>query len=130
MYNLLLAITASADAAEQQNPLMQFIMTFGMLGVFLIFMYIMVIRPQRKRDKELKESMNKMGIGDTIITIGGIVGVLASYDDDYVTIYSSVANTPIKFQRAAIQTVIPREGKSDTKKDKDNETKKDKKKEE
>ena len=126
-----MAISATGDAAAtEQNPVTQLFMTVGMIGVFLIFMYIMVIRPQRKRDKELKESMKNMSIGDTIITIGGIVGVLASYDDDYVTIYSSVANTPIKFQRGAIQTVIPREGKPDAKKESKKESKKDKKKEE
>ncbi|MBR6880983.1 MAG: preprotein translocase subunit YajC [Clostridiales bacterium] len=107
MFTFLLEDTTQAAAG---STMMSAFGSIAMIFIFLGLMYFMVMRPQKKREKELRAQMDAMKIGDTIITIGGIVGVLASQDDDTVTIYSSVANTPIKFQKAAIQTVVPRDG--------------------
>lgn len=109
------ALMTTDAQSVQQDGITSILMSVGMVIIVVGFMYFMVIRPQRKRDKELKDQMSKMTVGDTIITIGGIMGVLASSDDDSVTIYSSVANTPIKLQKAAIQTVIPRDSKKEEK---------------
>ena len=111
MFNL---FTDTASQADATSMLPNFIL-FGVLAVVFIFA---VVLPQKKRDKEQKEKLNNMKIGDTIITIGGIVGILAKISDDEVTIYSSTANTPITFQKAAIQTVISRDSEKSAPKDK------------
>jgi preprotein translocase subunit YajC len=111
MFNL---FTDTASQADATSMLPNFIL-FGVLAVVFIFA---VVLPQKKRDKEQKEKLNNMRIGDTIITIGGIVGILAKISDDEVTIYSSTANTPITFQKAAIQTVISRDSEKSAPKDK------------
>lgn len=102
MFNL---FTDTATQGDMTSMLPQ----LGLLGVLAIVFVLTVVVPQKKRDKEAKERLNNMKLGDTIVTIGGIVGVLAKISDDDVTIYSSNANTPITFQKAAIQTVIPRD---------------------
>ena len=106
--------TDTASQADATSMLPNFIL-FGVLAVVFIFA---VVLPQKKRDREQKEKLNNMRIGDTIITIGGIVGILAKISDDEVTIYSSTANTPITFQKAAIQTVISRDSEKSAPKDK------------
>lgn len=111
MFNL---FTDTASQADATSMLLNFIL-FGVLAVVFIFA---VVLPQKKRDREQKEKLNNMRIGDTIITIGGIVGILAKISDDEVTIYSSTANTPITFQKAAIQTVISRDSEKSAPKDK------------
>lgn len=111
MFNL---FTDTASQADATSMLPNFIL-FGVLAVVFIFA---VVLPQKKRDREQKEKLNNMRIGDTIITIGGIVGILAKISDDEVTIYSSTANTPITFQKAAIQTVISRDSEKSAPKDK------------
>ena len=81
--------------------------------MFVVF-YFILIRPQRKRDKELKKEMENLAVGDKVVTIGGLVGVVANIGDEEVTIYTSAANTPVSYTKAAIQTVIPRNSDSDS----------------
>jgi len=110
--------------AQGQGDMVSALPSIGLLLLFIPVFYLIVVRPQKKREKELKDQMSKMAIGDKIITIGGVIGVLAHISDDEVTIYTSAANTPVTFQKAAIQTVIPRNGeKKDSKKDASNEKK-------
>ncbi len=80
-----------------------------MLGVVMLVMYFITIRPQRKREKELREQVDKMVVGDKIVTIGGVVGTIANIRDEEVTITTSVANTMITFRKTAISTVTKRD---------------------
>lgn len=50
------------------------------LGVFFVVMIVMTVIPQRKQKKKMAEMMNSIAVGDKIMTIGGIVGVITSID--------------------------------------------------
>ena len=76
--------------------------------MFVVF-YFILIRPQRKKDKELKEQMSKLAVGDRVVTIGGLVGFVANIKDDQVTISTSAANTLVTFTKSAIQSVVKRD---------------------
>ena len=60
--------------------------SFVLLGVMLVMMYFMVIRPQRVRDKQQAEMRNSIEVGDGVTTIGGIVGRVVSVKDDTLLI--------------------------------------------
>jgi len=62
-------------------------------------MYFFTIRPQKKREKELKAKLEKIKPGDKVMTIGGIVGRVANISGDEVTLYSGVANTMLTFKK-------------------------------
>lgn len=94
------ATEPGADATQQ------LIFTVGSLIFFGVVLYFLVIRPQKKKEKELKEQMSKLRVGDTVVTIGGLVGRVANIKDDEITISTSVANTLVVFQKAAISSVI------------------------
>ena len=79
-----------------------------MVGL-LVVMYFITIRPQRKKDKDLKAQIAKMAVGDSVVTIGGIVGVIANIKDDEVTISTSVAHTMLTFKKSSISTIKKRE---------------------
>ena len=83
--------------------------SFAILIVLFIVMYFIMIRPQRKKDKELKEQMSKLAVGDRVVTIGGLVGFVANIKDDQVTISTSAANTLVTFTKSAIQSVVKRD---------------------
>ncbi|MBR4404562.1 MAG: preprotein translocase subunit YajC [Clostridiales bacterium] len=85
------------------------ILSFGVLILMFVIMYFILIRPQRKKDKELKEQMNKLSVGDRVVTIGGLVGFVANIKDDQVTISTSAANTLVTFTKSAINSVVKRE---------------------
>lgn len=83
--------------------------TLGMLAplaLMFVVMYFLMIRPQKNKEKKLREQINAMKIGDNIMTIGGIIGRVASMTDDEVTIYTSVANTMMTFKKSAVSTII------------------------
>ncbi len=95
------------------------IMGIGMVVLFGAVMYFMIYLPQKKRDKKLKEQMDKLMVGDKVVTIGGLIGIVARITEDDVTIYTSAANTPVTYTKSAIQTVVPRNGEADSDKKKD-----------
>ena len=97
---------SDAEAAQAANSTQQLIFTVGSLVLFGLVMYFMIIRPQKKREKELKEKMSSLRVGDQVVTIGGIVGKVANIKDDEITVSTSLANTLITFQKTAISTVV------------------------
>jgi preprotein translocase subunit YajC len=76
-------------------------------GLILIFvvMYLLMIRPQRKRQKALDELRNNIVAGDRITTIGGIKGTVTKVGDDEVTIQVGSDRIKLDIRRWAVSTV-------------------------
>ncbi|MBR5479819.1 MAG: preprotein translocase subunit YajC [Clostridia bacterium] len=78
------------------------------LPVILIFVvfYFFLIRPEKKRKKEIDAMRNSLKVGDTVTTIGGIIGEIAyiNNDDNIVAIRTGKDGVEIKFARWAIGT--------------------------
>jgi preprotein translocase subunit YajC len=68
-------------------------------------MYVMVILPQKRRDKKQRELINSIQVGTNIVTVGGVMGKVINIKDDEITIESGVERTKIKIQRWAIKDV-------------------------
>ncbi|MDE5835264.1 MAG: preprotein translocase subunit YajC, partial [Ruminococcus sp.] len=62
----------------------------------------MMIRPQKKRDNELKEMQNSLEVGDEIVTGGGIVGIVVSTGEDTVVIETGGARHKLRIKTWAI----------------------------
>lgn len=63
------------------------VMLFGAYAVMiLIVMYTVVYIPNKKKQKKMQELHASVSVGDTVITIAGIVGRVVSRDQDYVTL--------------------------------------------
>ena len=83
------AVEAAADTAEQaaeMSPvaaLLQMVLPLVLMGAVF---YFMLIRPQRKKDKKVKEMLNNLKHGDRITTIGGIYGTIQAIKDDTITL--------------------------------------------
>ena len=105
--------TAQNGAAQQQqqaNPVMSTIVSILPLVLIIVLLYFMMIRPQRKREKETKEMINAMKVGDKVVTIGGICGKVSKIKDEFVFIETGNIGTQdeksvIKMERDAIRTV-------------------------
>lgn len=83
--------------------------SIGILIVMFVVFYFILIRPQRKRDKELKKEMENLAVGDKVVTIGGLIGFVANIKDDEITISTSAANSLVTYTKSAIQTVVKRD---------------------
>ena len=75
------------------------------LVVIFAVMYFVMIRPQRKQEKQLKAMINAVKVGDEIITIGGVHGKITKIKDDDITITTSTQKTLIEISRWAIKDV-------------------------
>ena len=75
-----------------------------MILIFVVF-YFMLIRPQRKKDKQVKEMLNNLKKDDRICTIGGIYGTIVSLKDDTVTLAVGKDNLSMVVARWAIRSV-------------------------
>lgn len=73
---------------------------------FLMFMYFMMIRPNKKRQQQVQEMRNGVKVGDEIITIGGVKGTICSVNDTEVIIETSEDRNKIVFVKSAIHTVV------------------------
>jgi preprotein translocase subunit YajC len=81
--------------------------TFAPIIIMFVVMYFIMIRPQQKRQKELKTMMDALGKGDEVITVGGVLGRVTKVTEGYVTIEVS-AGTEIVVQKNAVTTLLPK----------------------
>ncbi|NMA48963.1 MAG: preprotein translocase subunit YajC [Tissierellia bacterium] len=82
--------------------LQAFILPIGLLAIF----YFFAIRPQRKKEKEIKEMRGSLKVGDDVVTIGGIYGKIVVVKDDVLTIESGSAKTKLELTRWAVGSVV------------------------
>ena len=75
-----------------------------MLAMVAIF-YFLLIRPQRKKDKQVKDMLSALKVGDRICTIGGLYGTIAALKDDTVTLTMGSLQNTIVIARWAIRSV-------------------------
>lgn len=75
-----------------------------MILIFVVF-YFMLIRPQRKKDKEAKQMLDNLKVGDRICTIGGIYGTITRIKDDVLTVEVGEAKTQMVFARWAVKNI-------------------------
>jgi preprotein translocase subunit YajC len=95
MFNLFLSMPP--QAAEAPNPLMSLLPFLAIIVIFYFFM----IRPQMKRQKELRKYRESLKKGDKVITTGGIYGRVIEVKDAYVTV-EIAKEVEIKIDKSAI----------------------------
>lgn len=72
-------------------------------AVIIGAMYFILIRPQRKKQKEEKKMRENLQVGDEIVTIGGIHGRIISLKEDTFVIESKSDHSKLTFSRWALQ---------------------------
>lgn len=93
------AQTASAEGGG--------IMGFLPLILMFVVLYFVMIRPQMKRQKEVKNMLETLGVGDEVVTVGGLMGKVTQLKDQYLTV-ELVPGTEVKMQKSAVTAVLPK----------------------
>ena len=99
--------TEAAEAGEMTaaNSVAALVTTFlPMILIFVVFWFFL-IRPQRKKDKKVKEMLNNLKAGDRVCTIGGIYGTIVGLKDDTVTLSVGRDNMNMVIARWGIRSV-------------------------
>lgn len=73
-----------------------------MLVLILVVFYFFMIRPQMKKQKEMKKFRENLKTGDKVVTIGGIHGKILEVADSTVLVNSE--GTKLRFEKSAIAT--------------------------
>ena len=111
LMNLLADATATgaAEVAAEEMSTGAMIIYYAvqflpMILIFVVF-YFLLIRPQRKKDKEAKLMLDNLKVGDRICTIGGIYGTIVRIKDQVLTIEVGEQKTQMMIARWAVRNV-------------------------
>lgn len=97
---LSLADAATPAPGSPMNSLM-----IPMLAMGVIF-YFLIIRPQNKRQNDLKSLVSSLKTGDKVVTSGGIHGIIANVKEGSTLILKVADNVKIEINKDAIATVV------------------------
>lgn len=108
MLNLVLAAAGSGSGAQQPaNPMLNFLP----LLAILVVMYLLMILPQQRKQKEHRKMLDELEKGDRIITTGGILGSVSGMKEKERTVLLKVSdNTKIEILRSSIAQVLKGKG--------------------
>ena len=79
--------------------------TIVIFGVLFLFLYLFMIRPQKKQAKKDAEMRSALQVGDEVTTIGGIIGKVVSIKGETFVLETTKDKTKIRFLTAAIRNV-------------------------
>jgi len=102
----LLIAPAFAQAAPAQPQGM------GLSGILfplilIAVMYFLMIRPQMKRQKEHRAMVDKLGVGDEVLTTGGIAGTVREIGEQFVSV-EIASGVQVRVQKNAVANVLPK----------------------
>lgn len=104
MMDFLIASAMAQDAAADAP---------GMLGTFLplilivVIFWFLLIRPQMKRNKQHRELVAALSVGDEVVTAGGMLGKVTEVGETFVSLQLTDEVT-IKVQRHSVAQVVPK----------------------
>lgn len=80
---------------------------FALPLLLLVVMYFVMIRPQMKRQKELRTMIDSLASGDEVATVGGLLGRVTQLDDLFLGL-ELATGVEVKLQRSAVVQVLPK----------------------
>ena len=93
----------ATGAAGQESSLL------GLLPLVAVFvvMYFIMIRPQMKRQKELKSMIEALAKGDEVVTTGGVIGKITKLGESILGL-EVASGVELQIQRSAVVQVLPK----------------------
>ena len=89
------------ELPDAGNPASLLTMLIPLAAMILIF-YFLIIRPEKKRAKKMKEMLANLEVADEVVTTGGIIGRVLSVKEDTVLIETGSDRTKIRVLKGAI----------------------------
>lgn len=95
---------ASGGAGAQGQSMMS---SLFMIGIFIVALYFMAIRPQTKRAKEHQQLISSIAKDDEVITQGGLLGKVLRVNEQFIVI-TIAEGIEVKIQKQAISATLPK----------------------
>ena len=106
-------LDSAADATAEQGGWLSTLLTFLPFVLLIVVFYFMLIRPQKKQQRELDAMRSSIAKGDIVTTKGGIVGIVVNIKDDMLLLQTGGEKTTIQVKWAVATVESRHEEKSD-----------------
>lgn len=93
--NFITALTNNTSSAS-------LIASFLPLVIVIIIFYFFLIRPQKKKDKQDADMRKNLQVGDEVVTVGGVVGIVFQVKEDTVVVETGGDRSKIRVKKWAI----------------------------
>ena len=103
--NATAAVEGATEEVSTGAGILYMLIQMAPMILIIVVMYFILIRPQRKKDKEAKAMLAALKKVDRICTIGGIYGTITNIKDDVLTVEVGEAKTVMVFARWAVRNV-------------------------
>ena len=102
------ADAAATTGSDGSMTIMSLVSTLGLPLLLLVFLYLLMIRPQQKQEKQTREMQKNLQVGDEVVTIGGIVGIVLRVEEatDTVILETGSDRLKIRMKQDAIKENI------------------------
>ena len=100
MNSFFFSLLMGAPAGDGGNPVMSFLPLVAIIAIF----YFLILRPQRKKQKETQNMLSALKKGDRVVTIGGIHGVIQNVKEGTVIVKVD-ESVKLEFNRSAIASI-------------------------
>ena len=106
MQNLfLLTAYAEGEAAVPANSTAALVSSFFPLILMIVVFYFLIIRPQKKRDKQFREMLAAIQVGDNVVMSSGIEGRVITVKEDSITIETGADRVKLTYKKWAVKEV-------------------------
>mgnify|MGYP002517603878 CR=1 FL=1 len=100
--NLISSAGSAATDASMGAQVSSVLMMIIPLALMVVIFYFLILRPEKKRNKEMQAMLNNIQVADEVVTNGGIIGRVLSVKEDTVLIETGSDRTKIRILRSAI----------------------------
>lgn len=97
--------TAYAQAAEQAPQGSLFMQLLPLIVLVVIF-YFLLIRPQQKRNKEHREMLAALAVGDEVVTSAGLMGSVAELHETHIVL--NLGECKVRMQKHTVHSILPK----------------------
>jgi preprotein translocase subunit YajC len=102
LYAITMNLFQSAETSTEGSSGKQTISMLLMVGAMFAVMYFVMIRPQRKRQKEEQAMRENIEVGDEITTIGGIIGRVVTVKEDAIIVETGADRAKLKLAKWSV----------------------------
>src|SRR5699024_3526101 len=85
---------------------LELLSTVIMFGLMFGIMYFVLIRPQKKQQEKVQDMLSNLKVGDSIVTIGGLHGIIDEINDAKKTVVLDCEGIYLTFERRAVARVV------------------------
>ena len=115
LYQLLVLAQNETPTTTPPPDLFEVLQRFWFLPVIFIIMYLLIIAPQRKKEKQRTEMRKSLKKNDKVVTIGGIHGVVKSLNEsEAVILVDESKDVKLRMSRQSVLTVKDRSNEDES----------------